>query len=77
MALYPWVKLAAIFGQDMGQFPRVSAWLERIAARPAVQKGFEVGAELRRPPPAAGSEALKTLFGQTAASIANEAKKQG
>jgi glutathione S-transferase/GST-like protein len=78
MALYPWVRVAAIFGQDMGAFPRVSVWLDRIAARPAVERGLAVGADLRRPPPAAGSEAAKLLFGQTAASIAAAAAaKQG
>lgn len=81
MASYPWVKLAGIFGQDMSAFPKVSAWLERIAARPAVQRAMAVGADLRKPPPAAGSdeqrEAAKALFGQTAASIADAAAKQG
>lgn len=76
MALYPWVKLAMLYGQDMAAFARVSAWLERIAARPAVQRGLAVGAELRRPPPEADSEAAKLLFGQTAASIAEAASKQ-
>ncbi len=81
MAIYPWVKLAAIFGQNMSQFPRVSAWLDRVAARPAVQRGFEVGRELRRPPLPPDSvelkEAAKALFGQTAASVAEAAAKQG
>ncbi|HCK83708.1 MAG TPA: glutathione S-transferase [Hyphomonadaceae bacterium] len=76
MALYPWVKLAMLYGQDMAVFARVSAWLDRVAARPAVEKGLAVGAELRRPPPEADSEAAKLLFGQTAASIAEAASKQ-
>jgi GSH-dependent disulfide-bond oxidoreductase len=76
MALYPWIKLAAIFGQDMSAFARVSAWLDRIAARPAVEKGLAVGADLRRSPPEANSEAAKLLFGQTAASIAQAAKQR-
>ena len=74
IASYPWVKIAGVFDQDMGNFPRVQAWLDRIAARPAVQRGVVVGKELRKPPPAPGSdeqkEAAKALFGQTAASIA-------
>lgn len=74
IASYPWVKIAGVFDQDMGDFPRVQAWLDRIAARPAVQRGVAVGKELRKPPPAPGSdeqkEAAKALFGQTAASIA-------
>lgn len=76
IALYPWVKLAMLYGQDMAAFARVSAWLDRIAARPAVQRGLAVGAELRRPPPEANSEAAKILFGQTAASIAAAARGQ-
>lgn len=74
IATYPWVKIAAVFKQDMSNFPRVQAWIDRIAARPAVQKGVVVGKELRRPPPAPGSddqkEAANALFGQTAASVA-------
>lgn len=72
MATYPWAKLAYLFGQDVKDFPRMQAWLERIAARPAVVRGMAVGKELRKPPPAPGSaeakEAAKALFGQTAAS---------
>jgi glutathione S-transferase len=74
IASYPWVKIAGVFDQDMSNFSRVQAWLDRVAARPAVQRGVIVGKELRRPPPAPGSdeqkEAAKALFGQTAASIA-------
>ena len=74
IASYPWVKIAGVFNQDMSNFPNVQGWLDRIAARPAVQRGVKVGAELRKPPPAPGSaeqkEAAKALFGQTAASVA-------
>lgn len=74
IASYPWVKIAGVFDQDMSNFSRVQAWLDRVAARPAVQRGVIVGKELRRAPPAPGSEeqkeAAKALFGQTAASIA-------
>jgi glutathione S-transferase len=72
MATYPWAKLAGLFEQDMKDFPRMQAWLDRIASRPAVVRGMAVGKELRKPPPAPGSteaqEAAKSLFGQTAAS---------
>ncbi|MBL8547385.1 MAG: glutathione S-transferase N-terminal domain-containing protein [Hyphomonadaceae bacterium] len=80
MASYPWIKIAAVFGQDFAAFPHVQAWLDRIAARPAVQRGVVVGAELRRPPPAPGSaeqkEAAKALFGQTNASVTAALKGQ-
>jgi len=73
IASYPWVKIAGIFNQDMSNFPRVQAWLDRIAERPAVQRGVVVGKDLRKPSPAPGSdeqkEAAKALFGQTAASV--------
>jgi GST-like protein len=81
IASYPWIKIAAVFGQDMSAFTNVQAWLDRIAARPAVQKGVVAGAELRRPPPAPGSEeqkqAAKALFGQTAQSVKDAILKQG
>lgn len=74
MATFPWVKIAAVFDQDLSKFPRVQAWLDRITARPAVQRGVVVGRELRKPPPAPGSdeakEAAKALFGQTSQSVA-------
>jgi GSH-dependent disulfide-bond oxidoreductase len=70
MALYPWVKLAGVFGQEMSGFARLNAWLDRMAARPAVQKGLAVGGDLRRPAPEGDSAAAKLLFGQTAASVA-------
>jgi glutathione S-transferase len=78
IASFPWVKYAGLYGQDMAQFPRVSAWIDRIAARPAVQKGLAAGQELRRPPPPPGSaeaqESAKALFGQTAASVTQAAE---
>lgn len=81
MALYPWVSYARGLGQDIGAFARVEAWLDRLAARPAVQRGMAVGAELRRPPPAPDSDEQRefdrTLFGQTATSVANAALHQG
>ena len=65
MALYPWVKLLESYQQKKADHPRVSAWIDRLAARPAVARAMEVGKELRH----AGSlddEAKKILFGQTA-----------
>ncbi|MGD9979321.1 MAG: glutathione S-transferase family protein [Hyphomonadaceae bacterium] len=80
VACYPWIKVADAFNQDFANFPRVQAWLDRIAARPAVQRGFAVGKELRKPPPAPGSaeqrEAAKALFGQTDTSIKDAIAKQ-
>lgn len=32
-------------GLDLAKFPKVSAWIERIAARPAVKEGYKVPTE--------------------------------
>lgn len=73
MALYPWVATASFFGQDVSAFPHVVSWVDRIGARPAVQRGMAAGAELRQPPPAPGSDEqrdfARALFGQTAATV--------
>ncbi len=81
MALYPWVTYAHGLGQDMSAFARVETWLDRITARPAVQRGMDVGADLQGPPPARGSEEQRefatALFGQTALSVAAVSSRQG
>jgi GSH-dependent disulfide-bond oxidoreductase len=51
IACWPWVQSAQQFGFDLAAFPRLLAWLERIGARPAVQRGSRVGLDLRGPPP--------------------------
>lgn len=81
MAIYPWAATASYLGQDLSAFPRMGAWLERVAARPAVQRGMAAGAEFRQPPPVRGSheqrEFAGALFGQTAASVAGAAARGG
>ncbi|MFN3614523.1 MAG: glutathione S-transferase N-terminal domain-containing protein [Rubrimonas sp.] len=65
MAIWPWASLWEGQEQDIGQFPHMSAWLDRMAARPAVQAGRAVGAD-RRQNVAADKDAQKILFGQKA-----------
>jgi hypothetical protein len=36
------VRTAGWTGVDIAPFPHLSAWIERIAARPAVQRGLKV-----------------------------------
>jgi len=38
---WPWVRLAPRLEIDLGEFPNVKAWVERIEARPAVQAGLK------------------------------------
>ncbi|THH09438.1 hypothetical protein EW145_g2008 [Phellinidium pouzarii] len=37
---FPWVRRADVAGVSLSEFPRLKAWVERISARPAVQKGL-------------------------------------
>ena len=66
-------------GQPLDGFPNVKAWVERVGARPAVQRAMEVGAEFRRNFKDMSKEqqaaSAKHLFGQTAASVAAAAKQ--
>ena len=68
MASWPWVALHARLGQSLDEFPAVSAWNDRMKARPKASAGMDLGKELRRP--ATDDEARKILFGQTASSVA-------
>ncbi len=43
IACFPWVRLWRPLAQDIEQFPHLSNWLNRIKARPAVQRGLAVG----------------------------------
>jgi GST-like protein len=65
MAIWPWASLWEGQEQDIGQFPNMKAWLDRIGDRPAVQRGRAVGAE-RRQNVATDKDAQKILFGQKA-----------
>ena len=38
MACIGWAKLWERQGQDMAQFPNVKAWIDRMLARPALQR---------------------------------------
>jgi GSH-dependent disulfide-bond oxidoreductase len=62
IASWGWVTAAMTF-QPLDEFPHLKAWQERMAARPAVKRGKELGAELRRP---LTDEEKKILFGQRA-----------
>jgi GSH-dependent disulfide-bond oxidoreductase len=66
MACVGWVRLYERQGQDIEQFPHLKAWLERLLARPAVQKGIDVLKELRKPPDPTNKEAFNLLFQQKA-----------
>ncbi|MGE5501613.1 MAG: glutathione S-transferase family protein [Ignavibacteriales bacterium] len=69
-ACWPWVVPWRNQGQKLDDFKNLAVWYQRMADRPGVQKGFGVGAELRRGGLQASGkeaeEARKVLFGQRA-----------
>jgi glutathione S-transferase len=42
IAAYPWVFRHGMQGIDLAPFPSLGAWLARVAARPAVQRGMNI-----------------------------------
>jgi len=68
MASWPWVLIAKPLGQPLDEFPNVSRWRDTIKQRPAVQRGVDLGKELRRAAPP-GEEERRILFNQTARDV--------
>ena len=68
MASWPWVLIARPLGQPLDDFPNVTRWRQAVKERPAVQRGVDLGKELRRSGPPSDAE-RRILYNQTAASI--------
>ena len=68
MASIGWVRPYENQGQDLDDFPNLKRWFQAVLARPAVQRGIEVGKEerARQASLAEDKEAQKILFGQRA-----------
>lgn len=66
MISWPWVLIAKAMGQPLDEFPNVVRWRAAVKERPAVQKGVDLGKDLRRSAPPSDEE-RKNLFNQTAA----------
>ena len=62
MAVWPWASLWEGQEQDIGKFPNMAAWLDRVGSRPAVQAGRSLAQELRGG--SSSKEAQKILFNQ-------------
>jgi GST-like protein len=61
MAIFPWLRSWQNQGIDWADYPRLKAWFDRIAERPAVQKAVLVLADARKP--LLDDKAKQTLFG--------------
>jgi GST-like protein len=63
MAIWPWASLWQGQGQGLDGKPNLAAWLDRVAGRPAVERGRAVAAE-QRSNSAPDRKAQRILFGQ-------------
>ena len=63
IATFPWLRSWERQGIVLSDFPYVQAWFDKMAERPAVQRGVKVMAELRRP--ITGEKEREILFGKT------------
>jgi GST-like protein len=61
IAIFPWLRSWQNQGVDWAEFPHAKAWFDRVAARPAVQRGVQVLAGLRKP--LRDDKAREILFG--------------
>ena len=63
IAIFPWVRSWKNQGIDWADYPHLKLWFDRISERPAVKRGVEVLATLRKP--IAGDKERDVLFGAT------------
>ena len=62
MAIFPWLRNWQNQGIDWADYPHLKEWFDTIAARPAVQRGVQVLADLRKP--ITDDKARDVLFGK-------------
>ena len=63
IAIFPWLRSWKNQGIDWADYPRLKAWFDRIAERPAVQRGVTVLADARKP--LTDDKSRDILFGAT------------
>ncbi len=63
IAVFPWLRSWKNQGIDWTDYPHLKGWFDEIGARPAVKRGVEVLADLRKP--VTGDKAREILFGKT------------
>jgi GSH-dependent disulfide-bond oxidoreductase len=61
IAIFPWLRSWKNQGIDWADYPHLKGWFDEISARPAVQKGVTVLADLRQP--LVDAQARENLFG--------------
>lgn len=68
IAAYPWVVPHERQRQDIGRFPALRSWLERIGQRPATQRAYEIARSINTTP-TVDEKAKTILFGQDARTV--------
>jgi GSH-dependent disulfide-bond oxidoreductase len=68
MACYPWVVPHERQKQDIATFPHLHAWLNRIEARPATRKAYELAKSINQAP-TVSADSRSLLFGQDASTV--------
>ena len=63
IAIFPWLRSWQNQGIDWADYPALKDWFDRIAERPAVQRGVQVLTHLRKP--LMDDKAKEALFGAT------------
>jgi GSH-dependent disulfide-bond oxidoreductase len=63
IAIFPWLRSWKNQGIELDEFPKIKAWFDAIAARPAVMRGVEVLAGLRKS--LRSDKEREVLFGAT------------
>ncbi len=62
IAIFPWLRSWKNQGIDWNDHPHLKGWFDEITARPAVKRGVEVLADLRKP--ITGDKEREVLFGK-------------
>jgi GSH-dependent disulfide-bond oxidoreductase len=63
IATFPWLRSWQNQGVQLSDYPHLQKWFDAIAARPAVERGVKVLAEMRKP--ITDDKSRETLFGKT------------
>jgi GST-like protein len=63
IAIFPWLRSWENQGIDWADYPHLKKWFDLVSARPAVQRGIKVLADLRKP--LTGDKERDILFGKT------------
>jgi GST-like protein len=66
MACVGWVRHAERRGRNIGEFPNLKRWLDRLRARPAVQRGMHLRVEAAGQVDIRDPAVRAVLFGQRA-----------